>query len=75
VLAVVSPIFFILFCPFRANAAHTINPIVMLWAIIDRPFIEAIPGISDEKSRIAGHRITVQDMAIWHDRIGKSVDV
>ena len=26
------------------------------------------------KPRIAGRRISVQDIAIWHDRLGKSVD-
>ncbi len=25
-------------------------------------------------NRIAGHRITVQDVAIWHERLGKSPD-
>jgi len=36
--------------------------------------IEATPGIAGGKPRIAGHRITVQDVAIWHERMGKSVD-
>lgn len=26
------------------------------------------------KPRIAGHRITVQNIAIWHDRLGRSAD-
>lgn len=26
------------------------------------------------KPRISGHRITVQDIAIWHERLGKSAD-
>lgn len=27
-----------------------------------------------EKAHIRGHRITVQDVAIWHERLGKSAD-
>jgi uncharacterized protein (DUF433 family) len=36
--------------------------------------IEITPGIAGGKPRIAGHRITVQNIAIWHDRLGKSAD-
>jgi uncharacterized protein (DUF433 family) len=36
--------------------------------------IEITPGIVGGKPRVAGHRITVQNIAIWHDRLGKSVD-
>jgi uncharacterized protein (DUF433 family) len=36
--------------------------------------IEVTPGVAGEKPRIAGHRITVQDIVIWHDRRGKSAD-
>ena len=36
--------------------------------------IESTPGIAGGKPRIAGHRITVQNIAIWHERMGKSVD-
>jgi uncharacterized protein (DUF433 family) len=36
--------------------------------------IEITPGIAGGKPRIAGHRITVQDVVIWHERMGKSVD-
>lgn len=36
--------------------------------------IEETPGIMGGKPRIKGHRITVQDIAIWHERLGKSVD-
>jgi uncharacterized protein (DUF433 family) len=32
------------------------------------------PGIAGGKPRIAGHRITVQNIVIWHDRLGKSAD-
>lgn len=36
--------------------------------------IESTPGIAGGKPRIAGHRITVQNIVIWHDRLGKSPD-
>ena len=36
--------------------------------------IEVTPGVSGGKPRIAGHRITVQNIVIWHERIGKSAD-
>lgn len=40
---------------------------------LDR-YIEATPGIAGGKPRIAGHRITVQNIAIWHERLGKGID-
>jgi uncharacterized protein (DUF433 family) len=36
--------------------------------------IETTPGVTGGKPRIAGHRITVENIAIWHERLGKSVD-
>ncbi len=36
--------------------------------------IEITPGICGGKPRIAGHRIKVQDIAIWHERMGMSPD-
>src|SRR5262245_6043578 len=36
--------------------------------------IEITPGIAGGKPRIAGHRISVQDIAIWHERMGQSAD-
>ncbi len=36
--------------------------------------IEVTPGTAGGKPRIAGRRITVQDIVIWHDRLGTSVD-
>jgi len=32
------------------------------------------PDVCGGKPRIAGHRITVQNIAIWHDRLGWSAD-
>jgi len=36
--------------------------------------IELTPGVCGGKPRIAGHRITVQQIVIWHDRMGRSAD-
>jgi uncharacterized protein (DUF433 family) len=32
------------------------------------------PGVCGGKPRIAGRRITVANIAIWHERLGKSAD-
>jgi uncharacterized protein (DUF433 family) len=36
--------------------------------------IEITPGVCGGKPRIAGHRIRVQDIVIWHEQMGMSVD-
>src|SRR5262245_8430602 len=36
--------------------------------------IEITPGIAGGKPRIAGHRITVQDIVVWHEWMGRSAD-
>jgi uncharacterized protein (DUF433 family) len=36
--------------------------------------IQITPGVVGGKPRIAGHRITVQNIVIWHERLGKSPD-
>lgn len=36
--------------------------------------IEISPGICGGQARIAGHRIRVQDIVIWHERMGQSAD-
>jgi uncharacterized protein (DUF433 family) len=38
------------------------------------PHIEVTPGVAGGKPRIAGRRITVQNIAIWHERLGMSAD-
>ena len=40
----------------------------------EQQHIEITPGIAGGKPRIAGHRITVQDVAIWSERMGQSAD-
>ena len=44
----------------------------MATTVIDH--IERTPGIAGGKPRIAGHRITVETIAIWHERMGRSAD-
>jgi len=36
--------------------------------------IEVTPGVAGGKPRIAGHRITVQNVVVWHERLGMSAD-
>ncbi len=36
--------------------------------------IEVTPGVRGGKPRITGHRITVANIVIWHERLGKSAD-
>ncbi len=36
--------------------------------------IAKTPGVCGGKPRIDGHRITVQNVAVWHDRLGWSAD-
>lgn len=36
--------------------------------------IEITENIASGKPRIAGHRITVQNIMIWHELLGRSVD-
>lgn len=40
---------------------------------LDR-YIEITPGVVGGKPRIAGRRITVQNMVIWHEWMGLGVD-
>jgi uncharacterized protein (DUF433 family) len=37
-------------------------------------YIESTPGVAGGKPRVAGHRITVQDIAVWYVRMGRSAD-
>ncbi len=36
--------------------------------------IERTPGVAGGKARIAGHRIKVADIAVWHERFAMSAD-
>ncbi len=43
-------------------------------AIVMAPYIEKSPEICGGQARIAGHRIRVMDVVIWHERCGWSPD-
>lgn len=45
----------------------------MIVKILDQ-HIDITPNIAGGKPRIAGHRITVHDIAVWHERMGLSAD-
>jgi uncharacterized protein (DUF433 family) len=40
----------------------------------DRVRIVSTPGVCGGRPRIDGHRIQVEDVAIWHQRMGMSPD-
>lgn len=42
--------------------------------IMTAPHIAISEDVAGRKPRIAGHRITVQHIVIWHERIGLSAD-
>jgi uncharacterized protein (DUF433 family) len=44
-----------------------------LQSSLDR-HIEITPGVVGGKPHISGRRITVQNIVVWHERMGKSVD-
>jgi len=44
-------------------------------ATISTEHIEITPGVCGGKPRIAGHRIKVQHVAIWHERMGMSPEM
>ena len=46
----------------------------MTQASVISEHIEITPGVCGGKPRIAGHRIRVQDIAIWHEMMGLSPD-
>lgn len=42
-------------------------------SVLDK-YIDISPGIVGGKPHIAGRRITVQNIVIWHEQMGQSVD-
>jgi uncharacterized protein (DUF433 family) len=40
----------------------------------DRVRVVSTPGTCGGRPRIDGHRITVEDVAVWHERMGMSPD-
>lgn len=41
---------------------------------VEQPRIVVTPGIRGGRPRVAGHRVTVADIAVWHERQGLSPD-
>jgi len=41
---------------------------------MENKHIEIIPGICGGKPHISGHRIRVQDIVVWHEKLGLSAD-
>jgi uncharacterized protein (DUF433 family) len=41
---------------------------------VNSKHIEITPGVCGGKPRIAGHRITVQNVVVWHERMGMTAD-
>lgn len=52
----------------------TMSPTASREPAPDRIRIVSTPGICGGRPRIDGHRITVEDVAIWHERMGMSPD-
>jgi uncharacterized protein (DUF433 family) len=46
----------------------------MFAKILDK-HIEITLGVVGGKPRIAGHRITVQNIVVWHEHLGQGLDV
>jgi uncharacterized protein (DUF433 family) len=55
-----------------ATAGQANQPAQLLPA--DRVRIVSTPGTCGGRPRIDGHRITIEDVAIWHERMGMSPD-
>lgn len=43
-------------------------------APVSTEHIEVTPGVCGGKPRIAGHRITVQNVVVWHEQSGMTAD-
>ena len=46
----------------------------MFAEVLDK-HIEITLGVAGGKPRIAGHRITVQNIVVWHEHLGQDLDV
>ena len=45
----------------------------MFAKVLDR-HIEITPGVVGGKPRLAGHRVTVQNIVVWHEYLGQGLD-
>lgn len=57
-----------------SQAASTGERTLLMAAEVLERHIEIAPDVVGGKPRIAGHRITVQSIVIWHERMGKGAD-
>jgi uncharacterized protein (DUF433 family) len=57
--------------PTSTGTSPTEAPIV---PAVDRVRIVSTPGTCGGRPRIDGHRVTVEDVAIWHERMAMSPD-
>jgi uncharacterized protein (DUF433 family) len=51
-----------------------VREITMSTVAVIKEHIEMTLGVCGGKPRIAGHRITVQNIAVWHEQMGMSPD-
>src|SRR5438270_10758770 len=58
----------------RATQAQNPSPQATRTPAADRVRIVSTPGTCGGRPRIDGHRITVEDVAVWHERKGMSPD-
>ena len=61
-------------CQSRDPRQHRARGSVCIKTATANQYIEITPGVCGGKPRIAGHRITVANIVIWHERLGKSAD-
>lgn len=57
-----------------ATQTNNSSPAISQEPAPDRVRIVSTPGTRGGKPRIDGHRITVEDVAVWHERMGMSPD-
>jgi uncharacterized protein (DUF433 family) len=60
----------LLFCSRNPMLCYTLKVTVQ---VVDR-HISITPGLAGGKPHITGHRITVQDVVVWHEHLGKTTD-
>ncbi len=60
--------------PTTIPPAQTLSPLTRQEPAADRVRIVSTPGTCGGRPRSDGHRITVEDVAIWHERMGMCPD-
>lgn len=56
------------------DGLNCLREITMSTIAVIKEHIEITLGVCGGKPRIAGHRITVQNIAVWHEKMGMSPD-